>query len=132
MTMQNNIDIIRRIFRRNVDESKLQTLSREIDNERPVLVPVAIAANDSEWRPNRLEIEGDRRFTNISQMPNLVRVAGKIDHLRRQLVMGVRQNENAQRIHIGTADGADNADIPSAPRKITRLNPRLALHHVIQ
>jgi hypothetical protein len=42
----------------------------------------------------------------------------------RQLVMRVSQNKYAQRAHIRTANGADNADIPSADRKIIRLNPR--------
>jgi hypothetical protein len=54
--------------------------------------------------------------------------------LLRQLVMSVRNDQNAQRIHVETADGADNADITSAPKKIIRLNPRnprLILHRVI-
>lgn len=124
MTMQNNIDTIRQIFWRNVDQPKLQALALEIDNKRPVFIPIAIPANNGQRRTYGLEIERDCRLAHVTQMPDLVRLARKIDNLRRQLVMRVRDNQNAQSIHVRTADGADNADIPSANPKIIRLNPR--------
>ena len=134
MTMQHNIDIIRRSFRRDVDEPKLQTFTLKIDNQRPVLIPIAIPADNGERRTDRLEIERDRRLANITQMPDLIGLARKIGNVLRQFVMRVSDNQNAQRIHSRTADGADNADILSANRKIIRLNPRnprLIPHRVI-
>lgn len=83
MTMQHNIDTIRRIFRRNVHEPKLQTFSLKIDNQRPVLVPIAISAHNRERRADRFEVERDRRLANVAQMPDLVRLARKIDNLWR-------------------------------------------------
>jgi hypothetical protein len=67
-------------------------------------------------------------------VPDLVGIARQIENLFRQFVMRVGQDKYAQRTHIRTADGADNADIPSADRKIIRLNPhnpRLIPHNVI-
>jgi hypothetical protein len=57
-------------------------------------------------------------------MPDLVRVARKIDDLLRQFVVRVRYDQDAHSLHFRTADGADNADITLAAGKIIRLNPR--------
>jgi len=95
MTMQDNIDITRRNFRRNVHQPKLQTLARKIDNQRPVVIPIAIPAHNRERRTDRPQIERDRRLANIAEVPDLVRIARKIDNLLRQFVMGVREYEHA-------------------------------------
>lgn len=93
MTMQDNIDIVRRNFRRNMHEPELQALALKIDHERPVFIPIAIPANNGERRANRFQVERDRRLANIAKVPDLVRLAGKIDNLLRQFVMRVRQHE---------------------------------------
>lgn len=93
MTMQDNIDIVRRNIRRNVHEAKLQAFALEIDNQWPILVPIAVPAHDRERRTDRFQVERDRRLANVAQMPDLVRLARKIDDLWRQLVMRIRQNE---------------------------------------
>ena len=95
MAMQHNINIVRRIFRRDMDEPKFQTLALKIDSERPVFVPIAIPANNRQRRTERFQVESDRGFANIAQMPNFVRLLRKIDNLRRQLVMGIGNNEYA-------------------------------------
>ena len=95
MTMQHNIDIFGRNIRRNVHQPKLQTLPREIGNQRPICIPVAVSANDRQRRTDCFEIECDRRLANIAQMPDLVRVVRKIENLLGQLVMGVRDNQHA-------------------------------------
>jgi hypothetical protein len=135
MTMQNNIDTLGRNFRRNMHQPKLQFLARKIDNERPILVPIAIPAHDRERRTDRFELERDCRFANIAQMPDFVRLTRKIDNLLRQLVMRVGNDKNSEGIHFRTAGGADKADITSGHQKIIRLNPsnpRLASPCVIQ
>jgi len=94
MTMQNNIDIVRRNVGRNMHEAKSQTAALNIDNQRPVFVPIAVPANNSQRRTDCFQIERDRRFANITQMPDLVRVARKIDNLLRQFVVSIGQDEN--------------------------------------
>jgi len=124
MTMQDNIDIVGRNFRRNMHQPKFQTFAGKIDNQRPILVPITIPAHNDERRTDRFQIERDRRLANIAEVPNLVRIACKIDNLLRQLIVSIRYDQNAHSLHFRTADGADNADITSAPGKIIRLNPR--------
>ena len=94
MTVQNNIHIVRRNFRWNVDEPELQTLSPKIKDQRPVRVPITIPAHDYQRRTNRLQVVGDCRLANVAQVPNLIRLVGKIhDHLW-QLIVSIGQNEN--------------------------------------
>jgi hypothetical protein len=135
VTMQNNIDIVGQHIGWNMFQPKSQALSLKIDNQRPLGIAVAISAHNRDRRADRAQfIQNDFR-TNIAEMPNFIRVARKIDNFLRQLVMSIRYDQDAQCIHFGTADGADNADITSAPRKIIRLNPcnpRLVLPRVIQ
>jgi hypothetical protein len=114
MTMQDNIDIIWGNFRRNVHQPKLQTLARKIGNQRPVLVPIAIAAHNRERRSDSFEIERDRWFANIAQMPDLVRFARKIDNLLRQLVVRVCQHKNSKHQYLrkaGTQEWKDGFGI---------------------
>ena len=80
MTMQYDINIFRRNVRRDVDESKSQTVAFEIDCQRPIFIPIAISTNDGQRRPNRFQAQSDRWLTNIAQMPNLVGLTGKLDN----------------------------------------------------
>jgi len=114
MTMQHDINIIWRSFRRDVDEPKLQTFTLKIDNQRPILIPIAIAAHYRQRRTDRFEIERDRRLANITQMPHLVGLARKFDNLRRQFVMSIRQNENPKHQYLrkaGTQEWKDRFGI---------------------
>ncbi len=103
MTMQNNIDFGRRRFWRNMHEPEFQAFTYEIDEQRPVLVPITISANHSQRRPNRFEIESNRRFANVAQVPDLVRLARKLQNLWRQLVMRVCENKNSNHQHLRKA-----------------------------
>ena len=94
MTMQNNIDIVRRNIGRNMHEPKLQSLPRKIDNQRPIRVPVAIATDHSQRRADCAQVVSDRRLAHIAQMPNFIRLARQIDNLLRQLVVSIGQDEN--------------------------------------
>jgi len=97
MTMQNNIDMVRWNIRRNVHEPELQAFTGEIDNQWPVRVPVAVAPDNGQWGTDNSQIIRDRRFADIAQMPNLVRLVGKIDNLWRQFVVSVSDNEDFHR-----------------------------------
>ena len=94
MTMQDNIDIIGRNIRRNMFQAKSQPPSLKIDDQRPIGVPVAIPAHDGERRSYRFQIIRNCRLAHVAQMPDLVRVAHKIENFLRQLVMRVRDNKN--------------------------------------
>ena len=106
--MQNNINIIGRDIRRNMFQSESQARPCKIDNQRPVGIAVAISAHNRDRRTDGAQfIQNDFR-ANITQMPDLVRVARKIDNFLRQLVVRVRDNENPKHQYLkkaGTQEG---------------------------
>src|ERR1700687_2914137 len=108
MTMQNNIDTTGRNIWRIICQPKSQPLSRKIDNQRPVGITVAISAHNRDRRTDGAQfIQNDFRAI-IAQMPDLVRVARKIDNLLRQLVVRVLDNENPKHQYLkkaGTQEG---------------------------
>ena len=99
MTMQDNIDILRRSRRRNVLQPEPQSFARKIDNERPLISRIAVTANDRDLWADRAQLIENGFGANIAEVPDFVRaarspqrvrpVADQIDHARRQFVMRV-------------------------------------------
>ena len=112
MTMQNNIDIVRRDFGRNMHQSKLQTFAGKVDNQRPVGVPIAIAAHDRQRRTNRFQIEGDRRLANITEMPNLIRACRHVENCAGQFVVCISENKDFHR-RLGAESSTTKSQEPS-------------------
>src|SRR5437016_14198238 len=93
--MQEHVDIFRRVLRRNVHEPEADPVSFQIDNERPFKIAVAISAYDCYRRTDGLQRLQNTRRANIAEMPDFIRAAGKRLNIRRQMIMRVRQNKNA-------------------------------------
>ena len=104
MTMQNNIDIFRRNFRRNVHQPKFQTLARQINDQRPILVPITIPADNGQWRFDRFKIQCDCWLANVAKMPNLIRACREIENRLRQLVMRIGEHEYLHQSECRTTD----------------------------
>ncbi|MEY2556338.1 MAG: hypothetical protein QOF93_1482 [Verrucomicrobiota bacterium] len=114
MTMQNNINIIRRNIWRNMFQPKSQALALKIDNQRPLGIAVAISAHNRDRRADGAQFIQNYFRANIAQVPDLIRVARKIDNFLRQLVMSVRDNENPKHQHLkkaGMQEGKDHSPI---------------------
>lgn len=94
MTMQNNVDIVRRNIRRNMLQTKLQIFAREIDNQRPIRVPIAIPAHDGERRTDRLKVIGDRWLADIAKVPDFIRACRQIKNRLWKFVMRIGKNED--------------------------------------
>jgi len=100
--IQHNIDIIGRKIWRNMLQPKFQSAASKIDNQRPLGIAVAVSAHDSDSRSDCAQLIQNRWLAHIAQMPDLVRVARKIDNFLRQLVMSIRDNKYP--CHIEYAD----------------------------
>ena len=114
MTMQDNIDIVGRHIRWNMFQPKSQALSLKIDNQRPLGIAVAISAHNRDRRADRAQFIQNDFLTHIAEMPNLIRVARKIDNFLRQLVMSIRDNENPKHQYLkkaGTQEGKGHSQI---------------------
>jgi len=53
MSVQNNVDIFRRLIGRNVLEAEFQSTTHKIDDQWPFEIAVAISANVSDSGSNR-------------------------------------------------------------------------------
>ena len=92
--MQENIDIIRRMIRRNVLQSEFQTASHKVNDQRPLEIAVAISAHNDHSGSDRPQFVEDRFRANVAKMPDLISLFGHLPHTLRQTIVRVRENEN--------------------------------------
>ena len=97
VTMQNNIDILRRTLGWNVLKPNFLSGAHKIDNQRPIEVTVAISANDSHRRTDRAQLIENPFRANIAKMPNFIRISRQYRQFLRKLVMRVRQDKDRHR-----------------------------------
>src|SRR3954469_599757 len=95
--MQDHIDILRRTFRWNVDEVKAKPVSFQLDCNWPLESAVTVSSYDRDGRPERLDCLENGGRTNVTEMPDLIRVRGHGLEFGRKLIVGVGQDKNAKR-----------------------------------
>ena len=95
MPVQENIDIIRRMIRRNVLQAEFQSTSRNIQNQRPLEITVAISAHNDYARSDRPQFVENCFCANVAEMPDLISVFRHLPHTLRQPIVGVRENKHA-------------------------------------
>ena len=93
--VQENIDIIRRMIRRNVLQAEFQPTSHKVENQRPLEIAVAISAHNDHARSDRPQFVKNRFRANIAKMPDLISVFGHLLHALRQTIVRVRENKHA-------------------------------------
>jgi hypothetical protein len=92
--VQKNIDIIRRMLRRNMLQPEFQTATPKINDKRPLEIGIAISADDNHARTNRAKLVKNRFRTDIAKMPDFIGIFSHFLHTNRQTVVRVGQNEN--------------------------------------
>lgn len=96
MPVQHNIDIGGRFLWRNMLQAKFQSASRQIDNQPPLRIRIAISPNECDFRTDRAQLIQDSFRADVAQMPDLIRLPRKIDNYLRQFVVRVGEDENFQ------------------------------------
>jgi hypothetical protein len=92
--VQENIDIIRRMIRRNVLQPESQTAPPKINDKRPLEIGIAISAHDDHARTNRAKLVKNRFRTNIAKMPDFISMFCYLLYTIRQTIVRVGENEN--------------------------------------
>ena len=100
MPVQENIDVIRRMIRRNVLQAEFQPTSHKVENQRPLEIAVAISAHNRDARSNRKQFVENRFRANIAKMPDLISVFGHLLHALRQTIVRVRENKHGAAFRI--------------------------------
>ena len=127
--MQNNIDIFRWSFRRNVLEPESLAAARKIDNQRPIEIAVAISPHDGDPRSDYAQFVQDSLRADIAQVPDFIRAGGEIDNRLGQFVMGIGQDENLHSTNSRTTNTTGTKLATSI--FVVAFVRGLSLHHVI-
>jgi hypothetical protein len=96
--MQYNIDVIRRLVRRYVLQTEVQSGSLEIYNQRPIQIAVAISSHDRDSRPDGTKFINNGFSANVAQVPDFICAPGDFFHPFWQTIMRVGEHENAARL----------------------------------
>jgi hypothetical protein len=93
--VQENIDIIRRSIRRNVLQAEFQPTARQVENQWPLEIAVAISAHHRDGRSNRPQFVKNRFRANIAKVPDLISLFGHFLDALRQTIVRVCKNKDA-------------------------------------
>ncbi len=93
--MQHNVHAVWRVVRRYMLEAKFQSVSHQINNQRPIEIIVAISPHDGNSWPKRPKLVEDRFGADVPQVPNFIGAFGHFTHSLRQTIVRVREHENA-------------------------------------
>ena len=98
--VQHNVNVIRRAVRRYMLQPEFQSVSDQINNQRPFEITVAIPSNNGDSGPKRAELVQDRFGADVPQVPNFIRAFSHFTHPLRQTIMRIREHENAPRVFL--------------------------------
>ena len=88
--VQENVDIIRRMIRRNVLQAEFQFAAHNIENQRPLGIAVAISAHNRDARSDHPQFVENRFRADIAKVSDLISVRGHLLHALRQTIVRVR------------------------------------------
>ncbi len=83
VTMEQHIAVVRRTIRRNVLQPDAHMVSHDIDDYRPARIVIAISPNECERRPDDAQLIEQTLGADVTEMPDLIRVARQIENYRR-------------------------------------------------
>lgn len=89
VSMENDVNILGRMVRRNMDEPKSHAVPFQIDEERPLEIAVAISANDGDGRPDRLDRAQDTRRAEVAEVPDFISARRQRFQRCRQMVVRI-------------------------------------------
>jgi hypothetical protein len=98
VTVQENIDIVRRSLGRNVLQSESQPASLKIVDKRPLDIAVAVSAHNCDTRSNRTQFVKNRFRANIAKVPDFIGAPGHFLYPVRKPIVSVGKNKNAERV----------------------------------
>ena len=96
VTVQQNIDVVRRLIGRNVLQTEFQPAAHEIDYQRPFEIAVTISAHDRDARPDGAQFIENGFRANIAKVPDFIRMFGHFFDILRQTIVRVRKHKNPQ------------------------------------
>jgi hypothetical protein len=100
VAVQQNIHIVWHFIGWNVLKTEFHSTAHKIDYQWPIEIAVTVSAHDCDARPNPAQLVKNRFCTNITNVPDLIRIPGNFLHDLGQTIVRVRKNENAKRLFL--------------------------------
>jgi hypothetical protein len=94
VAVQENIDIIRWVIRRNMLQAESQSASRKVENQRPLKIAIAISAHNDYAQSDRLQFIENCFCANVAEMPDLISVLRHLPHALRQAIVCIRKDQH--------------------------------------
>ena len=92
--MQQNIDIVGRLPRRDMLQAEFQSTAHKIDNQRPLEIGVTISAHESDSWTDCAKFVQNPFCADVSKMPDFICISRHLADIFRQTIVRISQNEN--------------------------------------
>jgi hypothetical protein len=96
MAVQEDVDLLRRLRRRNVDEPETDAIALQIDEQRPIRFGVAIAAHEGDGRADIFQPNEQTGRAEIAQVPDLIDVVRQRLKVFWKTIMRVGEDKDSQ------------------------------------
>jgi hypothetical protein len=124
VAVEDDVDIFRRVVRRDMNQSKPNSVPLQVDRERPIEITVAISAHDRYRRTNRLDRLKNARGADVAEMPDFVCISRQGFEICWQFVVRIGQDEN---FHLARWIGRSAGDAKQMRlRRLTTIERRSA------
>ena len=121
VAMQEDARVRGRGFRGNVDQVKAHAVSLHVFTERPRAFAVAIPADDDHRRTNITNALQQIRRGDVPEVPNFIHAGRELRQLRREVIVRVREDENAERLaHSAPLVAAGACGVPGGTLRTFR------------
>lgn len=97
VTVKKYIDVFGGVIGRDVNQTETDPVSLQVDREGPIEVAITVSAHHRDGWPKGFDGLQHARRTNIPEMPDLVHIVRQQFEVRRQLVVGIGEDENSER-----------------------------------
>ena len=97
VAVQHNIYVCRQSRWRNVDQAEADAVALQVDADRPIHIAVAITPHDHDRRADYPQCLQQMWRADVAEVPDLIRAFSEPLWVRRQMVVRVSEDENAER-----------------------------------
>ena len=96
VAVEENIDVLRRVFWRNVHEPETDAVALQVEHRWPLKIGITIAAHERDRRPDAFHPNEQTGRTNVAQMPDFIHIIRQGLEIVREMIMRVGQDEDSQ------------------------------------
>src|SRR5690348_15795079 len=124
--VQDDVDILGWMRRRDVHETEADAIAFQIHYNRPFIIAVAIDAHQRQRRSEAFQPNDETWRANVTEMPDLIRTFGERFEILGQMVVRISEDKDPQRLRFHCNSHPERSAAARKP-ELTLLPRRLAL-----